>query len=481
MMIKDRIKRHLAIEYEKKIIIFDEDFDELFDYKDFLSINNFSIVEYDDIELFRYKYETEIKNSKLNWAIIVKKDIYIPFDMMNAFYPIRLSLKDLFPNLNAKVLKEYKYDLDLISLSYETSYSDLATPERTKRFVKENCFSADNISRYCNGKIDELKAKTSKGSVRSDEWIRIALIKAKILYYASMKNLDFDLSFIDNAFELFIKDDYKNLSTQVKTSAPAILPKTLEFISGGKVVLIVMDGMSVFDFEILSHYFNDIKFDLTGTFAMIPTTTAISRQCLLSGKYPRELANPFNLSREEKQFQEAAQNLGYSHKQVLYTRGYSADFSYQTKFVAIIINDIDDMVHGQMQGRMGMYNDISLFATSNKLQDLVRNLTTKGFEVYITSDHGNRVCTGVGTLRNMGVEVETKSKRMVILKDFAEENDLMTKYATTYEGYYLDKSYKYLICEPDVSYDITNEEVVTHGGSTIDEVIVPFIKIKAVN
>lgn len=481
MMIKDRIKRHLAIEYEKKIIIFDEDIDDLFDYKDILSIHNFSIVEYEDIELFRYKYETEIKSSKFNWAVIVKKDIYIPFDIMNAFYPIRLSLKALFPNLNENVLREYKYDIDLISLSYEVSYSDLETPEKTKRFIKDNSFSSDNISRYCNGKIHDLKAKTSKGSVRSDEWIQIALIKAKILYYAMMKNLDFDLSFIDNAFELFVKDDYKNLSTQVNGSAPAILPKTLEYISGGKVVLIVMDGMSVFDFEILSRYFNEIKYDLNGTFAMIPTTTAISRQCLLSGKYPRELTNPFNLSKEGKQFYEAAQGLGYSPKQVLYTRGYSADFAYQTKFVAIIINDIDDMVHGQMQGRMGMYNDISLFAKSNKLQNLIRSLTAGGFDVYITSDHGNRVCTGVGTLRNTGVEVETKSKRMVILKDFAEENDLITKYTSTYEGYYLDKSYKYLICEPDVSYDITNEEVVTHGGSTIDEVIVPFIKIKAVN
>jgi hypothetical protein len=479
-MIKDRLKMHLAIEYEKRILIFDEDFDTIFDYKQILSINHFSIAVYEDVELFRYKFETEIRNSNLNWAIIVTKDIYIPFDIMNTFYSIRLSLKELFPKLNANVLRKYKNDLDLISMSYETCYSDLATPEGTEGFIQENCLSYGNIRKYCDEKIDELTEITSQGNRTPDEWSQIALIKAKILYYASIKNLHFDLSFVDNAFKLFVKNEYKNLSTQVRTSAPAILPKTLEFISGGKVALIVMDGMSIFDFEILSHYFNNIKYELNGTFAMIPTTTAISRQCLLSGKYPRELENPFNLSREEKQFHEAAQNLGYSPKQILYTRGYAVNVSYQTKFVAIIINEIDDMVHGQMQGRPGMYNDITLFAKSSKLQDLIRDLATKGFEVYITSDHGNRVCTGVGTLRNTGVEVETKSKRMVILKDFAEENELIAKYASTYEGYYLDKSYKYFICEPDVSYDVTNEEVVTHGGSTIDEVIVPFIKIKAV-
>jgi len=480
-MIIDRVKSHLAVEYEKRIILLDDDFGDLFDYRHVLNANNFTIVEYDDVEWFRYKYESEIKNSKQSWAVIVDTNIYIPFDITKAFYQIRLSLKDLFPKLNLNILREHRNDLDLISLSYEMIFSDLATPEKTRRFIKENSFSSANIEKYCNIKIDELKTMISQGSISSGEWIQIAKIKAKILYYASMKGLSFDLAFIDDAFELFVHNDYKNLSTQVNVNVPTILPNTLELISGGKVALIVMDGMSLFDFEIISRYMQDIHYECHGSYAMIPTTTAISRQCLLSGKYPRELENPFSLSREEKQFHEAAQNLGYLAKQVLYTRGYSMDFGYQTRFAAIIINDIDDMVHGQKQGRLGMFHDIELFAKSNKLQNLIRELHIKGFDVYITSDHGNRVCTGVGTLRNTGVEVETKSKRMVILKDFAEGNDLISKYTTTYDGYYLDKSYKYLICDPDASYDVAGDEVVTHGGSTIDEVIVPFIKIKAVN
>jgi len=40
--------------------------------------------------------------------------------------------------------------------------------------------------------------------------------------------------------------------------------------------------------------------------------------------------------------------------------------------------------------------------------------------------------------------------------------------------------YKYYVCESGVSFDNKNEEVMTHGGISIDEVIVPFIKVKAV-
>jgi len=77
--------------------------------------------------------------------------------------------------------------------------------------------------------------------------------------------------------------------------------------------------------------------------------------------------------------------------------------------------------------------------------------------------------------------VETRSKRMFVLKDFAEEKDSFGDKVVTYPGYYLDKDYKYYVCESGVSFDNKNELVITHGGISIDEVIVPFIKVKAVS
>ena len=41
------------------------------------------------------------------------------------------------------------------------------------------------------------------------------------------------------------------------------------------------------------------------------------------------------------------------------------------------------------------------------------------------------------------------------------------------------KAYEYLICDAGTSLDVSGEQVMTHGGMTIDEVVVPFIKIKA--
>jgi len=224
-----------------------------------------------------------------------------------------------------------------------------------------------------------------------------------------------------------------------------------------------------------------IDFEDHCTYALIPTTTAISRQGLLCGKFPRELENPFTISQEEKGFIEAAKNRGYTAQQSLYAKGYDPPISYFTKFVAIIINDIDDLVHAQKQGRIGMYNDLTLWAKSGKLQTLIKNLYLQDFSIYITSDHGNTPCIGTGAIRNVGVEVETKSKRMLVLKSFADEKDYITSNVLSYPGYYLDNDYKYYICDSGVSFDNKNEQVMTHGGISIDEVIVPFIKVKAVN
>ena len=166
--------------------------------------------------------------------------------------------------------------------------------------------------------------------------------------------------------------------------------------------------------------------------------------------------------------------------QIGYDRGYDADFGTAIRCAAVIINDIDDMVHGQKQGRVGMYNDVNVLSKQAKLRQLVDRLLGQGFDVYISADHGNTPCTGIGKLVKTGVEVETKSRRMVVLKEIADKQSLIDqKSMIEYPKYYLNKSFDYLICQPGESLDATGEKVMSHGGITIDEVVVPFISIKA--
>ena len=139
------------------------------------------------------------------------------------------------------------------------------------------------------------------------------------------------------------------------------------------------------------------------------------------------------------------------------------------------------MVHGQFQGRIGMYNDVMLWAKQGKMQALFQRLLEKGFRVFLTSDHGNTHCIGNGNIKKLGVETETKSKRMLVLKDFADVSDELQERTFEYPGHYLDKNYQYRICKDRSSFDNKNEDVMTHGGITLEEVIVPFVEVRKKN
>lgn len=481
-MIKERIENMMNLSGNCKLMVFDLScFDSVFDYSSILKIHGFKIVPYTNVETFRLEYEENLKTTTDRIAVIIKTDIYVPYDIQQKFRKVDISLGSVFPKLHADTLAKYARDIDLINYAYDSCYAEARTPNDTEGFIHKTALSESMINRYCTAKTSLLRQLCEEAS-RYTDWITIAKLKATIHYYTVMANVTVDLSFADEAFVRFIGSGYDSLSSELGASAPAILTKTLGFICGPgnrKAALVVMDGMSLFDFEIISRHFVGIEHELDGTYAIIPTTTPISRQSLLSGKYPRELEKPFSLANEEKEFIAAGVNHGYATNQIQYLRGYEPNISQFTKLVAVIINDVDEIVHGQRQERIGMYNDMNVLGKSGKLQGLIKQLVSSGFEVYITSDHGNTPCVGVGGFRS-GVEMQSKSMRMTVLKNFAEKHALLDQYATEYPGHYLDKSFKYFVCEPGVSLDSKGESVMTHGGMTLDEVVVPFVKIKGV-
>ena len=275
-------------------------------------------------------------------------------------------------------------------------------------------------------------------------------------------------------------EQFGKLSQAIDRDSPVLVSKAMDYMHehSEKFVIIVMDGMSEFDWRVLSTSFNGIKYEQSAAFAMIPSTTSISRQCLLSNKYPSQLMEPWKQSKEKAEFIACAKSLGYTDTQIGYERGYDANFGSFVRCGAVIILDVDEMVHAQTQGRIGMFHDIKLLAGQNKLSNMVRRFLSDGFDVYISADHGNTACVGLGRIMGSGVEVETKSHKMLVLKDFADKESLIQKYGLVeYPKYYLPKEYDYLICNVGESLDIKGEAVMTHGGMSLDEVVVPFIKI----
>lgn len=475
---ENRIRKLLSLDYESRILIEDRNHfcAEIYDYERLLTSFGFMVIRSRDHEWLRYLYETQIKDSTGKFAIITAPGQYIPYDIRRKFYPVEISLSALYPRLNQSVLERYPQDIEAIDYSYDEYYGKSQDDADTRVFIEQTALSSHALRRYVRYAEAFLNREAEKAA-SYEEWSRIARKSATLSYYAAVSEINREDEPLNQAFLDFLVDGYQKLSSISSRKAPSILPRTWDLIAKDKTALIVMDGMSMFDFEVFRRDEWPFRYDYEGSFALIPTITSVSRQALIAGKYPSQLESPFSLAKEEKEFYEAAAAHGFSKEKAYYGRGYDADPGPFAKLAAIIVNDIDDMVHGQIQGRTGMLQDVRLLSKSNKLQALIRRLMEQGFTVYITADHGNTECTGVGPLKRTGVETETKSKRMIVLKDFGEASKDLKQKTILFPGYYLDKNYQYYICKDNTSFDAKGKTVMTHGGLTIDEVIVPFIKI----
>lgn len=132
--------------------------------------------------------------------------------------------------------------------------------------------------------------------------------KAEIDALCNRFSIKKDTTGINEQFKDYILQEYGKLSSKIRKKAPTLVSGTLEYMheNSEKFVLIVMDGMSEFDWNIISESFSELKYQKASTMAMIPTTTSVSRQCLLSGKLPSQLIDPWKQTNEKKEFVEAA-------------------------------------------------------------------------------------------------------------------------------------------------------------------------------
>lgn len=472
-----------------RMLFIDEDgLEEQTHYTDEFERRGFQILHYKDDLSFRIEWEDKFKSGQDKYLILAEPKVYIPYDFLKACgsYKFRISLMNLFPHLQTQCIRE-KADLnfDLLCMAYKSLYDDCCTHDKTEEFIDNVVYGRDNVREYVKQRIKDVSVLAEKAQNYRD-WIKVAETKSEIEVFCAAYEIDADAEFVQEPFLKFILEGFGKLSGKITSDreTPVLVKGAMDYIHNhsDKFVIIVMDGMSEFDWTILSQSFKDIKYERSAAFAMIPTITSLSRQSLVSGKYPLQLLSPRSTSKESKEFTDCAISFGLRKEQIEYHRGYDADFGPTIRCGCIIINDIDDMVHGQQQGRSGMYRDVEYLSSTGKLATLVRKLLSKGFDIYISADHGNTPCVGQGRLMKLGVETETKSHRMFVLEKFADKEKMKEQYdMIEYPKYFLDKQYDYLICNIGKSFDAKGDKVMTHGGITVDEVIVPFIKIKAVD
>lgn len=376
---------------------------------------------------------------------------------------------------------EYLKPLQVSHMQYDT----FPKPLKIGIFVDQQ----DNNDTELEGLIEYLKQQLEIIEDIADQWFKSiqVLANAKLKYLLSNnEGLKVDYQKIENAFNIrfqrFIDNNYGSLFSLSGVRKPVVVSRILEHINAKpakKKALLVIDGMNYWQWNILGKSLADagIRYSTNASLAYIPTITAWSRQAIFKGDKPDLSADN---SKEAKLFESYWLNHGVSAYQICYKK-FSVNEALNinnipsdTTMLGLVCNDLDDIMHGSILGNGQLKTSTEQWISKSKIVETIAALKTNGFQVYITSDHGNIEATG---LKNLTMKDKlgalSRGKRHL---HFTNET-LMGNFLDLNMNIEVGKKGLSLYLKKQEAFTNENSQVITHGGSHIWEVIVPFISI----
>lgn len=291
---------------------------------------------------------------------------------------------------------------------------------------------------------------------------------------------------------------YANLILQPVIKGPVMVHHVPRFLrhrrSAGetKVALLVFDGLAIDQWVQIREYLiattKCFSFDEGTAFAWLPTVTSVSRQALFSGLKPREFEDSIDrTNKEESLWKMFWQNEGVQSNQIMYRRALRQIAQLDTldadlidkcpNVVGLVIDEVDDRLHKERSKK-----DVALWIgnwlTTGFVDRLFSILLDKGYHIYLTADHGNVESIGVGR-PNQGVLAETRGERVRVYRSEPLLEDSAKTYTSTVRldiaG--LPMNFLPLFAGERTAFVPEGEQVVVHGGVSIEELIVPFVKV----
>ena len=304
---------------------------------------------------------------------------------------------------------------------------------------------------------------------------------------------------VEDSFGQWMKNRYGSLHNLPYQQQPVMVHQISRFMAFErnrkklpKIALLVLDGLAFDQWLLLKKKLEATdkawRFQESTAFAWVPTLTSVTRQSIFAGEPP--LYFPTSLettSKERTHWLRFWDDQGVQKNAVeLVTNIKSADDSDlelaltnpRLSVVGIIWNQIDDLVHTAIMKTAGLHLLVNKWIAEGHLQKLLMRLHQEGFVVYLTADHGNVAATGVGNPRE-GVLVEQKGKRVRVYdrNEFLEEVANKFPESIRWPNYGLPPARHVLLAGNLKAFTDVGDEVVSHGGIALEEVMVPFVAI----
>lgn len=263
-----------------------------------------------------------------------------------------------------------------------------------------------------------------------------------------------------------------------------------------RIALLVFDGLAMDQwFQIREHLAArapNLIVEENACFAWLPTLTSVSRQALFSGLKPREFPDSIETtSKEPSLWARFWQENGLRKPEIFYRKSLKrtgqldelaeALSQPSIKVAGIVVDMIDEIVHGATLGKRGITGQIAEWCDTGFVERLFFLLAEHGYRIYLTADHGNVEAEGIGRL-SQGVVSELRGERVRAYRSDA----LAASVPEDLDAFRLDLAglppdFLPLYAGTRGAFVSQGDQIVAHGGISVEELIVPFVKVSVEN
>lgn len=357
--------------------------------------------------------------------------------------------------------------------------------------------------------VEVLQASIPAEDARHDEWFHFAhrwaelvLLSNEHLEAIPLKTSELIRTIqveVDTQFTGWLSKRYAGL-VNLPPVPPVMLHHLPRFLARqvgddphAKVALIVVDGLAMDQWlvvrEALASKQPGFRFKEHAIITWSPSITSVSRQAIFAGKAPIFFPNSIHTTdKEPVLWMQFWKDQGIKPNEVLYIKGLGdgtldgvteALSNSMLRIAGLVIDKVDKIMHGMELGTAGMHNQVRQWARMPYLSELLDLLLDMGFRVYLTSDHGNIEAEGCGRPAE-GSVAELRGERVRVYPDSALRSGVKDRFPSTIEWdtIGLPEDYLALLAPGRKAFVQEKHRIVSHGGISIEELIVPLVQIE---
>lgn len=424
-----------------------------------------------------------------------------------------LRLKPLLPHLFSDgKLQRVNAPMSIISSSSWMA-AGLQFQDNSGKSVHES--NGDRDGYNLQAQINRLLALDSdalpKGKTDIRDWLNLAAEWAEIVFranslpqevYSRIQPAFFQArTLINQHFLQFVKARYSATDYYSDNQGPISLASVNAWLDqhvkpDERLALICFDGLALDQWHLLKTFLLEqdkgLTFTENQTFALAPSITPISRQALFSGRRPDSFADSWSKTdRDAERWLNFWAHREIPKQRITYLPVKAGDSNMSSvvetidsknKRLGILVNLFDDALHA-IKGmpleadKRVLYSTLNGHLSNSYIRDLLRRLLEGGYRVFLSSDHGNTCGKGTGVLPPKAF-IETYARRVAIF----DQVSLAQEFAQKNQGIYFRTKSLPAVVHPVYTSGIdlfaSKDAIeISHGGLSIEELVVPFIEV----